>query len=56
MKYFFCYDKNLFNLLSSKGFRFITKARNINNDKVFSLYLMTEELSQVIDEWTKSKK
>jgi hypothetical protein len=51
MNYFYCYDVNLFNFLSKKGFSFITKARHYKTNDLFSMFVKTAELSLAIDEW-----
>jgi hypothetical protein len=51
MNYFYCYDVNLFNFLSQKGFSFITKARHYKTNDLYSMFAKTPELSAAIDVW-----
>ncbi|MFD2118149.1 DUF5659 domain-containing protein [Paenibacillus yanchengensis] len=53
--YFYCYDMKLFDYLSNIGFRFITKARNINDNRIFSLFERTNELEMYLDKWMELK-
>ena len=55
LKYFYCYDMNLFNYLKSKGFRFVTKARHHKTGDLFSLYERDEQLNQALSEWESHK-
>ncbi|MGF7050107.1 hypothetical protein J2T13_004630 [Paenibacillus sp. DS2015] len=55
MNYFYCYDVNLFNHLSQKGFTFITKARHYKTNDLFSMFVKTSELSVAIDEWEEKR-
>lgn len=49
--YFFCYTKSLSDHLKARGFRYITVADNPRNNKRFSLWEITPELSDAIEEY-----
>jgi Domain of unknown function (DUF5659) len=49
--YFFCYNKKVAEFLKSKGIYFITVAKDLNTDKVFSLYEINEQLQKALDEY-----
>lgn len=53
--YFYCYDRLLFDYLSNAGFRFITKARNIKDNRVFSLFERTNDLDYHLSKWMELK-
>lgn len=52
--FFYCYNLKLSDYLSEKGFKYITKAISLDNNKVYSMYYKTNELQKAIDEY-KSK-
>lgn len=49
--FFFCYNKNVSEFLSSKYIPFITVARDVKTGKIFSLYLIDERLQTALDEY-----
>ena len=49
--FYFCYDLRCSRYLSNKGIGFITVAKNKDNDKVFSMYLMDKKLMKALDEY-----
>lgn len=49
--FFYCYDEGLTSYLIRKGFRYITKARHYRTNKLFSLFILTDELNHYINEW-----
>lgn len=50
--YFFCYSQRLSNFLKVKGIGYITIAKDMNTDRVFSLYPKSEELQLALDEYS----
>lgn len=56
MDYFFCYDSSLGKYLKSKGFKYITRAKHYRTEKEFSLFLVTEELKKLVEEYNLSRK
>lgn len=50
-QYFYCYDRELFDYLNTKGFRFITKARHFKTNALFTLFQQTLELNLALEEW-----
>lgn len=46
--YFFCYNNNLVTELLNEGFTYITKAKDIKSNKIFTLFSTTEELSEYL--------
>ena len=50
-KYFFCYSPKLSNYLWTNGFFCITKAKNLNSEKIFSLYENTPALQIALEEY-----
>ncbi|MCC3645830.1 hypothetical protein JGK52_03910 [Cytobacillus oceanisediminis] len=53
MNYFFCYTKRVSDFLQERGFSFITVAQDPKSKKLFSLYLITEELQKALAEYKK---
>ncbi|EHL78970.1 hypothetical protein [Bacillus smithii] len=53
--YFFVYDRNLKNHLSESGFRFITHARSIKDNREFWLFTISNELQESIKEFNERK-
>lgn len=49
--FFFCYNKNVSEFLSSKYIPFITVARDVKTGKIFSLYQIDERLQTALDEY-----
>jgi len=54
-QYFFCYNKKVSDFLSSKGIKLITVAKDIKTGKIFSMYEITEEFQDALDEYKASK-
>lgn len=54
-QYLFVYDRKLFDALRKKGIPYITKARNVNNDKVFTLFEKTDEVKMIVNDWVSLK-
>lgn len=50
-RYFYCYNKNVSQYLLNKGFRYIHIAREIKTGNIFSLYKVTDDLSQALKEY-----
>jgi hypothetical protein len=53
--YFFCYNSKLSQYIKSKGIQPIVIARELKENKLFSLYSQTAELSQAIKEYKTTK-
>lgn len=53
---FFCYTKKLSIYLKNRGFSYIFKAKSIKDDSVFTLYQMTPDLQQAVEQFTKITK
>ncbi|MEK4030761.1 hypothetical protein MKZ02_19785 [Pseudobacillus sp. FSL P4-0506] len=53
--FFFCYNYKLSAFLKYKGFHYITKAVNHKTDKMFSLYIKSDELQAALDEYRSQK-
>lgn len=49
--YFFVYDRNLKNHLSNEGFKFITHAKSIKDNREFWLFAITDKLQESIKEF-----
>lgn len=54
--YFYCYDNKLAKHLKSKGLDYITLAKNRYDDKLFSLWLKSDEFEQAITEFNNKNK
>lgn len=52
-KLYYCYNKQLAQYLKRNGFRYVLKARDIKNHKIFTCFDWTEELKKAIDEYYK---
>lgn len=52
-KLYCCYSLHLRNYLYENGFRYELAALNPNSKKLFWVYLMTDELSFLLSEWSK---
>lgn len=50
-EFMFVYDIKLSEYLKSKGIRYITKALNFHTKKPFTLYQITSEMQNVLNEW-----
>jgi hypothetical protein len=55
-KYFYCYNINVSNYLTSKGIKYITVAREPKSNKLFSLYKITNGLQQAMQEYKQLNK
>ncbi|WP_219620074.1 DUF5659 domain-containing protein [Bacillus sp. T33-2] len=53
--FFYCYNIQVSEYLKSKGFKFIHIAREPKSNKLYSLYLRTDELNTAIKEYNKTK-
>lgn len=51
-----CYSLNLRNYLYNKGFRYKLAALNPNSNKLFWVYIKTEELDEALTEWSAGNK
>jgi len=49
--YFFCYNQKVSQFLKSKGVYFITIAKDMNTNKIFSLYEINDQLQNALDEY-----
>lgn len=49
--FFFCYSNQLSKFLHSKGIGYITIARDVHSEKIFSLYPKNMELRTALDEY-----
>lgn len=49
--HFFCYNKNVSDFLNEEGVKFITVARDLKTQKVFSLYEADSELQAALDKY-----
>ena len=54
--YFFCYSQRLSKYLMSQGIGYITIAKDMNTDRVFSLYPKSVELQVALDEYSQTTK
>lgn len=50
-EYFYCYDQRFAKYLKSKGFDYITLAKSRHTDKLFSLWLVTPDFQEVLNEY-----
>lgn len=46
--YFFCYNNVLLSELLAKGFVYITRARHFKTNELFTLFAVTDELSEFL--------
>lgn len=49
--YFFCYNKKVSDHLKDSGIEWITVAKDPKTNKIFSLYVINEDLQQALDEY-----
>lgn len=54
-KLYCCYSLNLRKFLGSKGLRYELAALNPNSQKLFWVYMRTEQLDKLLDEWSAKK-
>ena len=52
---FCCYSKNLRDFLYEHGVKYKIQALNVNNQKMFWIYMKTERLKELLTEWTNQK-
>lgn len=50
--YFFCYSQKLSKYLMSQGVGYITIAKDMNTDRVFSLYPKSTELQVALESYS----
>lgn len=53
--YFFCYNKRVSDFLKTKGIYHITVAQDPKTKKIFSLFEITTDLQQALNEYKQSK-
>ncbi|AZV43679.1 hypothetical protein BAOM_3070 [Peribacillus asahii] len=53
--FFFCYSKYVSTYLVNKGFKPITTAREMKENKVFTLYEITPDLQAALTEYKKNR-
>lgn len=51
LDFFYVYDEGLISFLNKKGFRYITKAKHYKTDKLFAVFLVTDQLKEYVDKW-----
>lgn len=49
--FFFCYNQRVADFLKSKGIGFVTVARDLNTDRIFTLYPKSPALQNALDEY-----
>lgn len=49
--YFFCYNKTVSDFMRTKGIHHITVAMDVKTKKIFSLFEITNEFQQALDEY-----
>lgn len=54
-RFFYCYNKELYEFIKSKDIRYLTKARRLENNDIFAMYLQTEELTKAINEYKETR-
>lgn len=50
-----CYSKNLRDFFYKNGVKYQIQALNVNNQKIFWIYIKTDKVKQLLDEWTHNK-
>ena len=55
IKLFTCYSKNLVHFLKEKGIKYRITGFNVKTNKQFYVFIRTEKLNKVLDEWRISK-
>lgn len=53
--FFFCYNKRVSDFMYSKGIHYITVAMDIKSQKVFSLFEITPEFQQAMNEYKQTQ-
>lgn len=46
--FFYCYDKKLYQFIKQHNIQYITKARRLDNNDIFTLYTRTDALDKAI--------
>ena len=54
-KLYCCYSLNLRNFLYENGIKYELCALNPNNKNMFWIYIRTEQLNKLLDEWSANK-
>jgi hypothetical protein len=54
-QYFFCYNKKVSDYLTMKGVKPITIAKEMRENRIFSLYKQTPELQKALQEYKLNK-
>lgn len=55
IQHYFCYSKPLADFLFQRGHKIVCKAINNKTHNLFWLYVVTENLSKDLEEWSKNK-
>ncbi len=53
MSHFFCYDKNLAAYINKNGYKSVTTALSPSTGKKFTLFVKSDRLQHLIDEYQK---
>ncbi|WP_420485139.1 DUF5659 domain-containing protein [Cytobacillus firmus] len=56
ISHFFCYDKNLAIYINKKGYQSVTTALSPSSGKKFTLFVKSEQLQKIIDQYQETKK
>ncbi len=51
INFFYCYSKNLSDYLTSQNIKRVTIAKEPKTNKLFSLYIINDDLQQAIDKY-----
>lgn len=51
--FFFCYNKRVSDHLEASGIEWITVAKDLKTNKIFSLYVINKDLQQALDVYKK---
>lgn len=49
--FFYCYNKRLSDFLTTEGIKYITVAKDIKKNRMFSLYIINKELQTALDKY-----
>lgn len=52
---YFCYSKNQYEYLQSKGLRYVVTGLSITTKKQFYVYFKTKELDTALNVWSKKE-
>ena len=55
MEHFFCYDKELAIFIHKHGYKSVTTALSPSTKRKFTLFIKSERLQQIIDEYQQLK-